>query len=129
MKKMHIVGIVLIAAIMLCMMSLLGDSSTYSNFTDAKAAEADEEVHVAGTLVKTKPMDYNPAIDPNSFSFYMKDKAGIEQHVVLKKSKPQDFERAEQLVIIGSMKGKDFVATEVLMKCPSKYNNAQQEAL
>jgi cytochrome c-type biogenesis protein CcmE len=128
MKKMHIVGILLIAGVMLCMMSLLGDSSSYSNFTDAKAA-GEEEVHVAGTLVKTKPMDYKPEVDPNSFSFYMLDKNGVEQHVILKKSKPQDFERAEQLVIIGSMQGTDFVATDVLMKCPSKYNNAQQEAL
>jgi cytochrome c-type biogenesis protein CcmE len=128
MKKMHIVGIVLIAAVMLCMMSLLGDSSSYANFNEAKA-NVDEEVHVAGTLVKTKPMDYKPEVDPNSFSFYMKDKVGNEQRVILKKSKPQDFERAEQLVIIGCMKGNDFVATDVLMKCPSKYNNAQEEAL
>lgn len=128
MKKMHIVGILVIAAVMLCMMSLLGDSSSYANFTEAKEA-GDEEVHVAGSLVKTKPMDYNPEVDPNSFSFYMLDKNGTEQRVILKKSKPQDFERAEQLVIIGCMKGNDFVATDVLMKCPSKYNNAQQEAL
>lgn len=128
MKKMHIVGILLIAVIMLCMMSLLGDSSTYANFTEAKNS-TDEEVHVAGTLVKTKPMSYKPEVDPNSFGFYMLDKNGTEQHVILKKSKPNDFERAEQLVIIGSMQGNEFVATDVLMKCPSKYNNAQQEAL
>lgn len=118
----------LIAVVMLCMMSLLGDSTSYANFNEAKANPG-EEVHVAGTLVKTKPMDYKPEVDPNSFSFYMKDKLGNEQHVILKKSKPQDFERAEQLVIIGCMKGDDFVATDVLMKCPSKYNNAQKEAL
>jgi cytochrome c-type biogenesis protein CcmE len=128
MKKMHIVGIVLIAVVMLCMMSLLGDSSSYSDFTEAKES-GDEEVHVAGTLVKTKPMDYKPEVDPNSFSFYMKDKNGVEQHVILRKSKPQDFERSEQLVIIGSMQGNEFIATDVLMKCPSKYNNAQKEAL
>lgn len=128
MKKTHIVGILIIAVIMLSMISMLGSSSSYSNFTEAREA-GDEEVHVAGSLVKTKPMEYNPEVDPNSFGFYMLDKSGVEQHVILKKSKPQDFERAEQLVIIGSMQGKDFVATEVLMKCPSKYNNAQQEAL
>lgn len=127
MKKTHIVGIIIIAIAMLSMFSLLGNSSTYSNFKEAR--EADEEVHVAGTLVKTKPMDYNPEKDPNSFSFYMLDKNGEEMHVVLKKSKPQDFERSEQLVIIGSMQGNDFVAHDVLMKCPSKYNNGQQDAL
>lgn len=128
MKKTHIVGILVIAVIMLIMLSMLGDSTSYANFAEAKAAP-DEEVHVAGTLVKTKPMDYNPEIDPNSFTFYMLDKQGVEQKVQLKKSKPSDFERAEQLVVVGSMKGETFVATDVLMKCPSKYNNAQQSAL
>lgn len=128
MKKTHIVGILVIAVVMLIMLSMLGDSSTYSNFTDAKQSPG-EEVHVAGTLVKTKSMDYKPEIDPNSFTFYMLDKSGIEQKVQLKKSKPTDFERAEQLVVIGSMQGTTFVATDILMKCPSKYNNAQQEAL
>jgi len=128
MKKTHIVGILVIAVIMLIMLSMLGDSSSYASFSEAKATP-DEEVHVAGSLVKTKPMDYKPEVDPNSFTFYMKDKSGVEQLVQLKKSKPNDFERAEQLVVIGSMQGNTFVATDVLMKCPSKYNNAQQEAL
>lgn len=127
MKKTHIVGILFIAVLMLIMLSMMGDSSSYSNFAEAR--ETDEEVHVAGTLVKEKAIDYKPEVDPNSFSFYMKDKSGVEQRVILQKSIPQDFERAEQLVIIGCMKGNDFVATDVLMKCPSKYNDAQQQAL
>lgn len=127
MKKVHILGIVLIAVAMLSMFSLLGNSSTYANFNEAR--ESKDEVHVAGTLVKTKPIEYNPAVDPNSFSFYMLDKNGEEVHVVMKKIKPQDFERAEQLVIIGAMQGNDFVANDVLMKCPSKYNNGQAQAL
>lgn len=127
MKKIHIVGIVLIAIAMLSMFSLLGNSSTYANFKDAR--ESKEEVHVAGTLVKTKPIEYKPEVDPNSFSFYMLDKNGEEMHVILKKIKPQDFERSEQVVVIGSMQGNDFVAHDVLMKCPSKYNNGQAQAL
>jgi len=124
MKKTHIVGIIVIAIAMLSMLSMMGNSSTYSNFTDAKTA--DEEVHVAGTLVKTKPMEYKPEVDPNKFSFYMLDKNGEEMKVVLNKSKPQDFERAEQIVIIGAMEGNSFVANDILMKCPSKYNDGQQ---
>lgn len=129
MKKTHIVGIIIIAVAMLSMFSLLGNSSSYANFKEAKESGSDEDVHVAGTLVKNKAMEYKPEVDPNKFSFYMLDKNGEEMHVVLKKSKPQDFERSEQLVIIGSMQGNDFVAHDILMKCPSKYNNAQQEAL
>ncbi len=126
MKKTHIVGIIVIAIAILSMFSLLGNSSSYSNFSDAKESGSNEEVHVAGTLVKNKPMEYDPEVDPNKFSFYMLDKNGEEMHVILNKSKPHDFERSEQLVIIGSVQGKDFVAKDVLMKCPSKYNNGQQ---
>jgi cytochrome c-type biogenesis protein CcmE len=108
---------------------LLGNSSSYSNFKEAKESKSEEEVHVAGTLVKNKPMEYKPEVDPNKFSFYMLDKNGEEMHVILNKSKPQDFERSEQLVIIGAMQGNDFVANDILMKCPSKYNNGQQQAL
>ena len=127
MKKIHIVGIVLIAIAMMSMFSLLGNSSTYGNFKDAR--ESTEEMHIAGTLDKTKPIDYDPEKNANSFTFYMKDKNGEEARVVLKKIKPQDFERSEQLVVIGSMQGTDFVATDVLMKCPSKYNNSAASAL
>ena len=127
MKKIHIVGIVLIAVAMMSMFSLLGNSSTYANFKDAR--ETEDEVHVAGTLVKTKPIDYKPEIDPNVFSFYMTDKNGEEVHVIMNKIKPNDFERSEQVVVIGEMQGNDFVAYDLLMKCPSKYNNGQASAL
>ncbi|MCK6641535.1 MAG: cytochrome c maturation protein CcmE [Bacteroidia bacterium] len=129
MKKTHIVGIIIIAIAMLSMISLLGNSSTYADFKEAKGSDPEEEVHVAGTLVLSKPIVYDPVKDPNSFSFYMKDKSGEEMHVILKKIKPQDFERSEQLVVIGSVQGNSFVAKDVLMKCPSKYNNGQEQAL
>jgi cytochrome c-type biogenesis protein CcmE len=126
MKKTHIVSIIVIALAIGSMFTLLGNSSTYADFT--QAAQTDEQVHVAGTLDRSKPMEYNPEIDANKFSFYMKDRNGNEKRVVLKKSKPQDFERSQQIVIVGSMQGEDFVANDILMKCPSKYNNGQEIA-
>jgi len=38
-------------------------------------------------------------------------------------AKPQDFERSEQIVLTGKMKGDEFLASKILMKCPSKYVN------
>ncbi len=126
MKKTHIIGIIIIAVAIGSMFTLLGNSSTYADFK--QAAETTDQVHVAGTLDRTKPMEYKPEVDPNKFSFFMKDKNGNEKHVVLLKSKPQDFERSQQVVIVGSMKGDDFIANDILMKCPSKYNNGQPTA-
>ena len=39
--------------------------------------------------------------------------------------KPQDFEKAEQIVIVGHTKNNVFVADKILMKCPSKYEDKE----
>ena len=50
-----------------------------------------------------------------------------ECKVVFQGSKPQDFERSEQIVLTGKMVGEEFHASKILMKCPSKYNDQQIE--
>lgn len=99
------------------------DMSTYSTFKDA--ALTGKKVTIAGQLSKDKEMVYNPEVDPNYFSFYISDDAGDERKVVLLSEKPQEFERSESIVLTGKMKGDEFVATEMLMKCPSKYNDEE----
>lgn len=126
MKKTHIVLIILIAVAIGSMLSLLGNSTTFSNFAEAREKKG-EKIQVAGTLVRSKPMVYDPATDPNKFSFYMLDRKGNECQVVLLQTKPQDFERTEEIVATGQMQGEQFVASSVLMKCPSKYNNGKGE--
>ena len=101
---------------------MTGDYTTYANFIQARQKEG-KSVNVVGYLAKDKQMNYDPQKDPNFFSFTMVDKEGNEQEVEYKGSKPQDFERSEQLVIKGKMSGKIFAAAEISMKCPSKYVN------
>jgi cytochrome c-type biogenesis protein CcmE len=127
MKKTHVVLIVLIVVAVASMFTMLGNSSTYADFAQAAGMDTDEEVHVVGTLARNKPLIYNPEKDPNRFEFDLIDRKGEERHVVLLKSKPQDFERSQQIVVIGSFRKNEFVASNILMKCPSKYNNGQQE--
>ena len=55
----------------------------------------------------------------------MIDNKGVEKKVVLNKNKPQDFERSEQIVLIGQMEGQEFHASDILMKCPSKYEDKE----
>ena len=57
----------------------------------------------------------------------MLDNNGVEREVFLQKAKPQDFERSEQIVLIGKAKNDVFVAREILMKCPSKYDDGSPE--
>jgi len=126
MKKSHLIGMVIIAVAIGAIISTYADSSTYSNFAEAREEKA--EIHVVGTLLKEKTMHYNPEVDANYFSFYMKDSKGEECKVVFKGTKPQDFERSEQIVLTGEM-GKDaFYAEKILMKCPSKYTETEVTA-
>jgi cytochrome c-type biogenesis protein CcmE len=121
MKKSHISLLVVIAVAVGVIIAMTGDYTTYSNFVQAK--EKGKAVNVAGYLAKDKPLVYDPLKDPNYFEFTMYDRDGNVQEVVYKGSKPQDFERSEQLVVKGKMDGEYFRASEILMKCPSKYVN------
>jgi cytochrome c-type biogenesis protein CcmE len=125
MKKSSIAGMIIIAIAICVIISTYADSSTYGSFTDARQTES--ELHVVGQLNKEKELFYNPTQDANYFSFYLKDNDGKECKVVFSGSKPQDFERSEQIVLTGKMIGNEFHASKILMKCPSKYTQDEVE--
>ncbi len=122
MKKLHIVGIIIIAVAIGVIFASLRNTASYADFAEA-IANQDKEFHVVGKLNKEMPQVYEPTINPDEFSFTMVDNKGISKDVVLHKSKPQDFDKSEQLVLIGKMQGEVFHANDILMKCPSKYNS------
>jgi cytochrome c-type biogenesis protein CcmE len=126
MKKSHIIAIAIIAIAVAAILTTVADSSTYATFTVA-ADHPKKVYHVVGKLNKEKPEDYNPQVNPNMFTFYMIDNEGKERKVLLNKTKPQDFDRSEQIVIVGKIAGEEFHASDVLMKCPSKYNNPKED--
>jgi len=123
MKKSHILAIIGIIAGIAIIVSASRDVSTFSTFADAVLLQ--EEVKISGSLDLEKDIIYNPEVDANSFSFYLIDKNEESKKVILKTPKPQDFERSESIVATGKMQGENFVADEILMKCPSKYKDEE----
>ena len=123
MKKVHIIGIVLIAVAIGVLMSISNDVSTFTTFSDATTSG--KVVKISGQLSKDKEMYYEPQKDPNYFTFYLKDSENAERKVVLLSAKPQDFERSESIVLTGKMDGDTFLASDMLMKCPSKYKDEE----
>ena len=121
MKKSSIFGLVVIAIAIAVIISVYSSSSTYGTFSDAQ--ETESQLQVVGQLDKEKDLQYDATKDANYFSFYMKDNKGQECKVVFSGTKPQDFERSEQIVLTGKMKGDEFHASKILMKCPSKYTD------
>ncbi|WP_221393316.1 cytochrome c maturation protein CcmE [Dyadobacter sp. NIV53] len=135
MKKIQIFGLVIVAVAIGIIISTAGDASTYVNFSKAQelASSGDNEsIHVVGKLKKNTSgqileMDYHPEIDPNYFTFTLIDNNNVAQKVVYKSTKPQDFDKSEQVVVVGKMQNGTFAAEKILMKCPSKYENGKLE--
>jgi cytochrome c-type biogenesis protein CcmE len=55
----------------------------------------------------------------------MVDENQEEQRVFYNEPMPADFVRSEQVVVIGSYHNEVFVADQILMKCPSKYEETE----
>ena len=125
MKTKYIIGICIIAVAIGVILSTFADSGTYASFSEAMQ-EPERKFQVVGQLSKDKELLYNPEENANLFSFFLVDNDGTEKQVLFNGAKPQDFERSEQVVIKGKMRGDAFVAEEILMKCPSKYNDGQE---
>ena len=123
MKRIHFISIALIAVAIVMLIMASGDLSTYGTFEAARDARG--KVKIAGQLAKDKEMVYNPEQDPNYFSFYLTDQEGEEQRVILRAAKPTDFEMSEQIVVTGRWKDDQFIASDVLLKCPSKYKDEE----
>jgi len=124
MKPRYIIALVFIAAAMVAVFSIYGKTSTYANFQSCNEHPG-KEVHIVGMQVKDSGTYYNPKENPNYFSFFIKDENGIVRKVELLDTKPQDFEKAERVVVIGNLDGEVFKASSILMKCPSKYNKTK----
>lgn len=123
MKKSHLIAIVVVAIAIGILISASKDVTTYANF--AQASKSEDKVKLVGHLVKDRPVEYDPAKDPNFLAFYLQDDAGEIRRVELLAAKPQDFERSESIVLTGQMKGEVFAASDMLLKCPSKYKDQE----
>lgn len=119
MKKTHIIALVLIFITIGVVVATLSDSSTYIDFESAKH-NAGQTYTVIGELDKNSEMVYDAR--KNMFTFYATDKEGNSSKVFYHQPKPQDFERSEDITMKGFATDSGFVANEILLKCPSKYN-------
>ena len=122
MKRSHIIAIVIIAIAAAALVGSLYDSSTYADLEQAMN-NPDREYHVVGVLDRSQEIVYEPSLNASLTTFTLVDLSGNTARVHLKKAKPQDFERSERIVLIGKATPEgEFHARDMLMKCPSKYN-------
>lgn len=127
MKPLQIAMLVIAALGVAAVVSLYGNTTKYVSFPEADelAKESpNKDFHVVCSLDKSKPIEYNPEKDANRLVFYAIDSLGNGKKVIYNQPKPQDMERSEKVMIVGHSKGEYFQATEISMKCPSKYEDA-----
>jgi cytochrome c-type biogenesis protein CcmE len=124
MKAKYIVGIVVaIAFVAVAVFAVTEKGIAYMDFHTA--AESGARAQVAGTWVREKETWYDSKT--NQFHFTLRDTSGTQMPVVLDGAKPNNFELAVSVVATGSMEGDRFHATNVLTKCPSKYESTGKE--
>lgn len=122
MKPRLIIGIVfMVLFTSLVMYNFSQSISSYVDFEQAALLNSDR-THVIGAWERDKPSRFNN--ENMTFAFHMTDESGQSRQVLYAGPKPNNFEQADQLVVIGSMRNDIFYAHDMLVKCPSKYNDA-----
>lgn len=136
MKKSYLLALLVIAVAISIIVSSAGDASQYVSFAEAKAlleSGDEQKVHVVGELTKNETgeivgVEYDPVKDPNYIAFTLKDDKQVVQKVICYNPPPsiQELKKSEKVVIIGKYTPEGvFVAKEILMKCPSKYEEKE----
>ena len=120
--KVIIGGIVVVIGIVLAAMNFLESNVEYADFTTAQKSQ--KKVQVKGEWVKDQSTSFDAG--KVKFSFYMKDDAQRVEKVVLDGAKPNNFELATSVVAKGKFVNGEFHATEILTKCPSKYEGTSE---
>ena len=120
--KIIVGGIVVVAGIVLGALNFMESNVEYSDFSTAERLH--KKVQVKGEWMKDQPTAFDA--DKVKFSFYMKDDANRVCKVVLDGAKPNNFEMATSVVAKGKIVNGEFQASDVLTKCPSKYEGTSE---
>lgn len=120
MKRMQIIGLLFIVVAIGIIISTVYNIDPYSGFEEARKKQG-TEVQIIGYLIKDKPIIEKVEDQTLMLTFYMSDDRGGQSQVTYFGPKPQDFEKSEQVVLIGQYYEGKFIASSLLLKCPSKY--------
>jgi cytochrome c-type biogenesis protein CcmE len=119
MKKSYIIGgVVVILAMTMAMYSFKSTLTSYVTVSEAKASK--RPVQVAGIVVAgTDRYD----LQNNNLIFTLREDGGDEMKVEYDGPRPGNFDNVTKVVAIGKYEPKEevFVARELLVKCPTKY--------
>ena len=125
MKNKYIFGGFIIVVFLSIMGYLFTQTSIQYENDFSKILTSSRSVKATGVWVKEK--NYNIDKAKKLFSFYMKDSKGVELKVVYKGTIPNNFESSTSVVVTGKYQDGLFIASDILTKCPSKYEEKYSE--
>jgi cytochrome c-type biogenesis protein CcmE len=121
--KLVIGAIVIVVFIIFGAYSFLQSNVEYTDFNHAKMTS--KKVQVKGSWVQGQKTEY--LTSTNQFVFYMVDDNNTPMKVVFDGAEPNNFELATSIVVRGRCQDGYFHATDILTKCPSKYQATGNE--
>jgi cytochrome c-type biogenesis protein CcmE len=116
MNKKHIIGALIIIAFAWYAITSF-DSSITPYVSIAEAIESGSTVQVKGTRANSGTFD----VEQNVFTFTLEDESGKKIDVIYDGAKPGNFDQATEVVCQGQFRDGKFHAKNILVKCPSKY--------
>lgn len=119
MNNKYIFGGIIIVVFFGIMGYLLTQTNIKYEEDFSEIEKSDATVKATGSWVKEKNYDIDK--QKNVFSFYMKDYNGKELKVLYKGAIPNNFESSTSVVVTGKYRNGNFYASDILTKCPSKY--------
>ncbi|KPJ50295.1 MAG: hypothetical protein AMJ41_01620 [candidate division Zixibacteria bacterium DG_27] len=120
-KYYYLVGLIVIALFLALAISSFRESITpYVSFSEARASG--ETVQIIGKLVPGSSVYDTSRV---ALSFQLLSRQGEPMPVAYSSGPtPANFEEATEIVVIGKYDGEKFVADQLLVKCPSKYQGS-----
>lgn len=126
MKNKYMFGGIIIVVFLGVMIFLFTQTNIQYESSFAKVMQSTKTIKATGMWVKERNYEVDKA--NNMFSFYMKDTEGNLMKVVYQGTIPNNFESSTSVVVTGKYTNGNFHATDILTKCPSKYQGQQQKA-
>ncbi len=117
-----ITGILLALGLTGISTAFLKTATPYGNFADARK-RAPDEIYVAGNIDKSS---INSNLRENKVTFKLTDDKGEKSEVVYTGPPPANMGEATRVVAIGTFKGDTFAASNLRLKCPSKYESEKK---
>jgi len=115
--KILIGSVVAAAALIFCAITFVKTNVEYTDFQTAIASH--KTVQVKGEWLRDRESAFEAS--SGKFIFAMRDDHGKEMKVCYDGARPNNFEIANAIVVKGRYQEGVFQASDILTKCPSKY--------